>query len=88
MADEYIRKADAIKQCGFGMTSLHIANNLRKMRPADVVQVVHGKWIDEDPAFAEYFANCSACGYEIDVHNERGYFNFCPNCGAKMDREK
>lgn len=40
MADEYIRKADAIKQCGFGMTSLHIADNLRKMRPADVVQVV------------------------------------------------
>lgn len=81
---EYIRKADAIKQCGFGMTSLHIADNLRKIPPADVVQVVHGKWIDEDPAFAEYFANCSVCGYEIDVHNERGYFNFCPNCGAKM----
>lgn len=37
MADEYIRKADAIKQCGFGMTSLHIADILRKMRPADVV---------------------------------------------------
>ena len=37
MADEYIRKADAIKQCGFGMTSLHIADNLRKMPPADVV---------------------------------------------------
>ena len=40
MADEYIRKADAIKQCGFGMTSLHIADNLRKMPPVDVVQVV------------------------------------------------
>ncbi|MEE0898964.1 MAG: hypothetical protein U0L88_15220 [Acutalibacteraceae bacterium] len=88
MTDEYIRKADAIKQCGFGMTSLHIANNLRKMPSADVVPVVHGKWIDEDPAFAEYFANCSVCGYEIDVHNERGYFNFCPNCGAKMDGEE
>ena len=84
---EYIRKADAIKQCGFGMTSLHIANNLRKIPSADVVQVVHGKWIDEDPTFAEYFANCSVCGYEIDVHNERGYFNFCPNCGAKMDAQ-
>ena len=40
MADEYIRKADAIKQCGFGMTSLHIADNLRKMPPADVVPVI------------------------------------------------
>ena len=43
MADDYIRKADAIKQCGFGMTSLHIADNLRKMRPADVVPVVRCK---------------------------------------------
>ena len=43
MADEYIRKTDAIKQCGFGMTSLHIADNFRKMRPADVVQVVRCK---------------------------------------------
>jgi len=40
MTDEYIRKADAIKQCGFGMTSLHIANNLRKIPPADVAPVV------------------------------------------------
>lgn len=40
MVDEYISKADAIKQCGFGMTSLHIAIKLREMRPADVVPVV------------------------------------------------
>ena len=43
MADEYICKAEAIKQCGFGMTSLHIADNLRKMRPADVAPVVRCK---------------------------------------------
>ena len=58
---------------------------IRTLPSADAAPVVHGKWIDEDPAFAEYFANCSVCCYEIDVHNERGYFNFCPNCGAKMD---
>ena len=63
-------------------------NRIQDLPSADVVQVVHGKWIDEDPAFAEYFANCSVCGYEIDVHNERGYFNFCPNCGAKMRGEQ
>jgi len=39
MSDEYIRKADAIKQCGFGMTSLLIADNLRRMPPADVVSI-------------------------------------------------
>ena len=45
MVDEYISKAEAIKQCGFGMTSLHIADNLRKMPPAeDVVQVCRCKY--------------------------------------------
>jgi hypothetical protein len=96
MANDYIRKADVLN------LPQNIERNLKgeiversidvgaieALPSADVVKVVHGKWIDEDPAFAEYFANCSVCGYEIDVHNERGYFNFCPNCGAKMDGER
>ena len=82
MADEYIRKADAIKQCGFGMTSLHIADNLRKMRPADVAPVVHGRWIKTADG-----AECEKCGREavyqiIDDHWQ--YEPFCPHCGAKM----
>ena len=40
-----------------------------------------GKWIEED---GSYYANCSCCGYQIDTHYERGYLNFCPNCGADM----
>ena len=84
MADEYIRKADAIKQCGFGMTSLHIANNLRAMQPADVAPVVHGKWMKEDRGRVEYCAVCDQCGFDW-MWSDRGYFKFCPNCGAKMD---
>ena len=40
-----------------------------------------GEWIDED---GTYYANCSKCGYQMDTHEERGYHNFCPNCGADM----
>lgn len=43
-----------------------------------------GKWIDED---GTYYANCSKCGYQMDTHVERGYFRFCPNCGADMRSE-
>lgn len=95
MTDDYIYRDDAVSRMSELLVSeLHMTrcptwnevyNAIGELPSADVVQVVHGKWIDEDPAFAEYFANCSVCGYEIDVHNERGYFNFCPNCGAKMD---
>lgn len=50
-----------------------------------------GKWIDDDKLnekLGTYFANCSLCGYEMDVHDNRGYFNYCPNCGAKMERSE
>ena len=44
-----------------------------------------GKWIDEN---GTYYANCSMCGYQMDTHQERGYFRYCPNCGAKMNGER
>lgn len=41
-----------------------------------------GKWIDCKDI--PYLANCSICGYQMDTHEERGYFNYCPYCGADM----
>ena len=43
-----------------------------------------GHWIDDDNSFNSFYANCSECGYQINTHEERGYHNFCPNCGARM----
>ena len=40
-------------------------------------------WID-DPDSDGSLANCSHCGMQIDVHYNRGYFNYCPNCGFGM----
>ena len=62
MSDEYIRKADAIKQCGFGMTSLHIADNLRKMQPADVVPVNREKLM---AVLRDYFSIGDSYTYEL-----------------------
>jgi len=46
---------------------------------ADVRPVVHGKWIKVKYPLYE----CSVCGA---VYQDVGYgFNFCPNCGARMD---
>jgi len=98
MADEYIRKQDAVKvSLEFTVEYLGgafdeelqkgLKNDLESLEPADVVQVVHGRWIDTDSHLG-YFANCSACGYQMDVHTERGYFRYCPHCGAKMDGDE
>ena len=46
-----------------------------------------GRWIDTDYINLQldtYLASCSECGYQMNVHNNRGYFKYCPNCGAKM----
>lgn len=48
---------------------------------ADVAPVVHGRWV--------YGCQCSVCGDRHGPYNTRHkpYYNFCPNCGAKMDEE-
>lgn len=45
---------------------------------ADVVEVRHGKW--EKLKDGYWCSNC--CILEKDLKQE---YNYCPNCGAKMD---
>ena len=49
------------------------------MTAADVAPVVHGKWVNG--------CQCSVCGDRHGPYNSRHrpYYNYCPNCGAKMD---
>lgn len=46
---------------------------------ADVVPVVHGKWIYDH--WCEF--KCSCCGH-FSLTIPRGKEKYCPNCGAKM----
>ena len=57
----------------------------------DVVEVRHGRWICINKRYGEY--ECSVCHgmdsncsdyYGIQAVTEQ---EFCPNCGAKMDKE-
>lgn len=43
----------------------------------DAVEVIHAKLLNPNP-----YGLCSHCNYLIDI---RDGFNYCPNCGAKMD---
>lgn len=49
----------------------------------DVEPVRHGYWIEDNPHCDGLCSKwiCSECGE--DGGDE--YFNYCPNCGAKMD---
>lgn len=46
----------------------------------DAVEVVHGRWIIEINEPNYKLAVCSVCR-----NNAEGIYNYCPNCGAKMD---
>lgn len=53
---------------------------------ADVAPVVHGHWILVNrPVDLIDWEECSVCGYENFYFSR---FKFCPNCGAKMERDE
>ena len=92
MADEYIRKQDAVDLVN-KISNLDpkakggICVSLANLEKADVAPVVHGKWMKEDRGHVEYCAVCDQCGFDW-MWSDRGYFKFCPNCGARMDGGK
>ena len=57
------------------------ADCIRYMDAADVVPVRHERW--EVKVGMNFFKerNCPVCKKRI----ESNFWNFCPNCGAKMD---
>ena len=63
---------------------------LRDIRLAptiDAVLVAHGRWINKtnrNRAVVEQRVDCSACGH-IFWHTSAMSYNYCPNCGARMD---
>ena len=50
---------------------------------ADVAPVVHGRWIEQEKYTFGVIYDCSICGNRI-LDNGHSW-NYCPNCGAKMD---
>ena len=48
----------------------------------DAVHVVHGQWLDCENY--NDIRQCSECGLIRNIYKQEGW-NYCPNCGAKMD---
>ena len=97
--DEYIRREDAIKciegQCVDGkmwgnddsegtlIEAYSAIDDLMEIPPADVATVLHAKWgVNVGMNFFKE-RNCPVCKKRI----ESNFWNYCPNCGAKMDLE-
>ena len=77
MADYIERKAaiDALKKDVMG--GLNYGRILNSIPAADVQVMAHGWWKWSEGG------QCSECGF----HNSNFGYDYCPNCGAKMDGE-
>ena len=59
------------------------ADCIRYMDAADVAPVRHGRWIDDHD-----YLKCPECGVMVKwdfTFFDIGDWNYCPNCGAKID---
>ena len=63
------------------------AEKIEEIPSADVAEVKHGKWIEQEDGFGDAYYDCSCCGESfclIDGTPTDNMYNFCPNCGARM----
>ena len=99
--DDFIKRSDAllsafdlnIRDCSAllnnGIPYQHIKDALLAIKAIDVQPVVHGKWIEmRDPWGDDPYYNCSCCNDAFVLMEgtpKDNNYNFCPNCGARMD---
>lgn len=92
---EYITKKAAINAVENAPIELfqseweEIEEAINAASTADVVPMVHGKWIRPHWKNSNYCCDCSECDGEA-MHreyqwNKKGIYPICPNCSAKMD---
>ena len=89
---EYIEREAAIKELmndtpeQVGYSREDAADCIRYMDAADVALVRHGRWEEasDGDGIVCPFCRTDFCTIIYDTE----YFNYCPNCGAKMDEKE
>ena len=56
---------------------------IERCKTVDAAEVVHGRWVNNGIP-ESVLRGCSVCGFTCGAPT----FNYCPNCGAKMDGER
>lgn len=91
---EYIKREATVKAANDWVSEACMApvmrvsrlfDKLQKVPAADVAPVVHGRWIEDHD-----YLKCPECGVMVKwdfTFFDIGNWNYCPNCGAKMDIE-
>ena len=65
---------------GWNACNEHYSELIRNAPTADVVEVVHGWWTEN-----EICTICGGSAWYYDWEQKKSKSRYCPNCGAKMD---
>lgn len=79
---DHCDKAHANEHFIFGIES--VLEYVENLPAADVVPVVHGRWMHEETEGGFHIWRCSRCGRGMN-DNPEGIDLYCYHCGAKMD---
>ena len=86
---EYIEKAVALEALSkSGVTCNMRAHKIvASIQAADVAEVRHGRWnvVEALSNDIQTAGECNICGENISWFGKLP--NYCPNCGARMDKE-
>ena len=80
---------ELVKMKDFGeLTAKKAIRVVEKAPTIEAEPVRHGKWVkaDSQQYFRKHYPyfTCSECGYRKDSQKK---WDYCPNCGARMDKE-
>ena len=79
--DGYIKRGETIEAVKHAWTKgLEPSQYIEVIPVADVVPVIHGQWVEYQipPIIC-----CSNCDWATGIEEKN--FQYCPNCGTKMD---
>ncbi len=88
---EYIEREALMKELSESVEPFNtgsVFRTIRKQPAADVATVEHGRW-EYIPQTINTLSQlrCPFCGWWSLDPSIDGAYNYCPNCGARMDGE-
>ena len=63
-------------------------SDIEELPPVDAVEVVHGRWMPVDHDGSWRVDKCSICNRRMHYVDYDQPYQYCPNCGAKMDGDE